>query len=135
MSPKNLKAGTPRISTSTSGAWVKFKPISSESLFIISRARVWSWNVNILRSMHWIYYFTQVNLSLLNTFLLIAQNLQSEAEGGRTWFTIRRFTGTCSFFKEAHSLDDSLIAITYHKKKSEVLKLKNYIRGLLSASC
>ena len=55
------------------------------------------------------------------TFLLIEQNLQSEADGGTIWLTISRFTGTDSFFKEACNLDDSLTAMTLgieteHKK-------------------
>lgn len=45
ISPKNLRAGTPLISTSTSGAWVNAKLESSESLWIISRARIWSWKI------------------------------------------------------------------------------------------
>jgi hypothetical protein len=68
-----------------------------------------------------------VNFGLLNvhTFLFMAQNLQSDVEGGRTWFTTSRFTGTSSFFKEAHNLEDSLIAITFDKdNKSEVLSIK-----------
>lgn len=51
--------------------------------------------------------------NLEHTFRFIAQNLQSDADGGRTWLTISRFTGTCSFFNEADNLDDSLIAITF----------------------
>ena len=43
MSPINLRAGTPLISTSTSGAWISVKFESSGSLLIISRARIWSW--------------------------------------------------------------------------------------------
>lgn len=129
MSPRNLRAGTPRISTSTSGACIKFKAFSSESPFIISRARIWSCNANIFTLMPWIYYllYTSVNVSLLDvhTFLFMAQNLQSEVEGGRTWFTTSRLTGTRSFFKEAHNLEDSLIAITFHKSnKSEVLRIE-----------
>lgn len=50
------------------------------------------------------------------TFLLVAQNLQSVADGGRTWLTISLCTGTFSFFKDACNREDSLTAITLHKK-------------------
>jgi hypothetical protein len=55
----------------------------------------------------------------------MAQNLQSVVEGGRTWFTTSRFTSTCSFFKEAHNLEDALIVITFdNDNKSKVLRIK-----------
>lgn len=47
ISPINFKAGTPLISTSTNGAWTIVKPISSGSLLIKSRARIWSCNKNL----------------------------------------------------------------------------------------
>ena len=42
ISPKNFRAGTPLISTSTSGAWIKFKVANSASFCITSSARIWS---------------------------------------------------------------------------------------------
>jgi hypothetical protein len=47
-----------------------------------------------------------------STFLFIAQNLQSDDEGGRIWLTMSLLTGTLSFLREECSLADSLIAIT-----------------------
>jgi hypothetical protein len=46
------------------------------------------------------------------TFLFIAQNLQSDDEGGRTWLTMSLLTGTLSFCNEECNLPDSLIAMT-----------------------
>jgi len=48
-----------------------------------------------------------------STFLFIAQNLQSDGDGGRIWLTTSLFTGTLSFLREALNLDDSLTAITF----------------------
>lgn len=53
---------------------------------------------------------------LICTFLFIAQNLQSDVDGGRIWFTISLLTGTFSFFREAESLADSLMAMTCKDK-------------------
>lgn len=54
------------------------------------------------------------------TFLFIEQNLQSDADGGRTWFIISLWTETFSFLKDVLNLDDSLIAITFKKWKQTV---------------
>ena len=60
------------------------------------------------------------------TFLFIAQNLQSDSDGGNIWFTISLRTGTFSFFKDAHNLEDSLTAIAL-LRKSEKNTIKSYI--------
>lgn len=62
------------------------------------------------------YYHVRNRQWEFHTFLFIEQNLQSEADGGRTWLTISLLTGTFSFFREARNLDDSLIAITLDAK-------------------
>ena len=49
---------------------------------------------------------------LKHTLRLTAQNLQSVLEGGSTWLTMSRFTGTPSFSRELFNRELSLMAMT-----------------------
>lgn len=92
MSPINLKAGTPLISTSTNGDSIILRLLSSGSFWIISRARIWScnqqhafvclwWNNKMINEFHVscvagsILTLQTIRLSLRNNIKLFFGNL------------------------------------------------------------